>query len=104
MFRNYSFARSLFLASFAIILVSLFCISCSRGPSIEILQLKVESSIREEYAKNPETKDIRVIGVELISKGGNEYTGFVDIELNGKTVRKDLEVIVSGDKMIWKIK
>jgi hypothetical protein len=94
----------LFLASFAIIWVSLFCISCSRGPDIEILKLKVESSIKEEYAQKPETKNIRVNAVELISKGRNEYIGYVDIELGGETARRDLEVIVSGDKMIWKIK
>lgn len=65
------------------------------------LESQVQTEVSSHYAK----ENVQVGPVELVPKvDGREYTGFVDVEHGGVSVRKEVEVTVGGGEMMWKVK
>lgn len=80
-------------------------VGCGLGTSTsEDLAAQVRSAITEEWQKLPEMQDCVIEDVTLVHKGGNTYTGFLDVSANGEKERISLEVTRDGSSFVWQLK
>ena len=70
------------------------------GRSTEDLEKDVKEAISAKLAG----EGVNVVSVDLVKKGGNEYTGIVKLSDGSETVEGTLTVTVDGDDFIWEIK
>jgi len=84
-----------------IILIASLGLTTACGPSIESLEEDVKKAISADADLKP---GVFVKSVSLVKKGGNEYTGIIELTDGSETVTADLEVTVDGSRFIWKIK
>ena len=86
----------------AIIGLVAFSLGCGGRFSTEELQTQVKQSMEEEYAKDPQTKHIKVKSLLLTHKGGNEYTGVAQLEGGGEKANLTVNVTYDGNSFMWK--
>lgn len=68
------------------------------------LQDKVTESIKETWAKKPESENYRIRGFSLIHKAGNQYDGLLEAEVDGSTLEFAVDVTYDGQTFMWKIR
>tara|TARA_B100000900_G_scaffold311746_1_gene270544 strand:- start:634 stop:816 length:183 start_codon:yes stop_codon:yes gene_type:complete len=55
----------------------------------------------EQYADSD--IDIEVVDFSLVHKGGNEYEGFLELNVDGNEYKRTVEVIYDGDRFSWEV-
>jgi hypothetical protein len=68
------------------------------------LQDKITESIKDTWAKKPETKSYRLRSFSLIHKGGNQYEGLLEADADGNTFQYAVEVTYDGQTFMWQIR
>lgn len=89
----------------AIWLGVLLTIAGCGGPSADQLASEVEADIQRTFAADPETRELRVLNVELVRESDRVYRGFVDLGVLGdpEQERLSLRVTVDGESLLWEI-
>ena len=90
--------RILVAALFAVMVVG-----C--GPSREGIGETVKTSMQEKFDTDPQLKDwhMKVAGVQVFSKGGNEYNGIATITHEGTPHDLPVEITVDGYNVMWQV-
>lgn len=74
------------------------------GPSTEDLAKEVRGLIKEKFAKDPSTAGIALGDLTLVSRGGNDYRGILEVSAEGESAELVVEVSYDGETLIWEIK
>tara|TARA_A200000113_G_C8660231_1_gene288821 strand:+ start:32 stop:304 length:273 start_codon:yes stop_codon:yes gene_type:complete len=69
--------------------------------STEELAKEIKQSMIEQYADSD--FDIEVVDFSLVHKGGNEYKGFLELNVDGNEYKRTVEVIYDGDSYSWEV-
>ena len=69
--------------------------------STEELEKEVKRNLIEQYADSD--FDIEVVDFSLVHKGGNEYKGFLELNVDGNEYKRTVEVIYDGDSYSWEV-
>jgi hypothetical protein len=83
----------------ALSLVVGFLTGC--GVSTETLTKEVRASIEETWAKNPDLKDARIKSFVLVHKGGTQYTGVLEADVEGEALNLSINVTYDGKTFMW---
>ncbi|MCC7300654.1 MAG: hypothetical protein IT583_06210 [Verrucomicrobia bacterium] len=73
------------------------------GASTETLAKEVRASVEETFAKNPDLKDAQIKTFMLVHKGGKQYAGVLEGEINGEPLNLSIDVTYDGKAFMWKI-
>lgn len=85
-----------------VVAVSLFAgLLTGCGVSTETLTQEVRESIEETWAKNPDLKDAQIKNFMLVHKGGTQYTGILEAEVEGEALNLSINVTYDGKTFIW---
>lgn len=68
------------------------------------LQVEVEQSIRETFAKEPNLARMKINSFGLIHKSGNQYEGLLDASLDGERDKLIIDVTYDGKQFIWQVR
>ena len=74
-------------------------------PSHSKLEDEVRQSIEETWRNKPETRyNHKILSFSLVHKGGNQYDGLLEADIDHKQVRISVEVTYDGSSFIWKMR
>ena len=69
----------------------------------EDLVERVKASMQETLAQKSPLVSITVKSVDLVHKGGKQYTGFATLVSMGTEEQVNVEVTVDWDQLVWRI-
>lgn len=86
-------------------LISMILISCGNGVSKDELTIQVKDGINEELQKRASSMGVTttVNSLDLIHKGGNEYSGILKTTEEGEEHTYQVDVTADGEQVMWKI-
>jgi hypothetical protein len=68
------------------------------------LQVEVEQSIRETWAKEPSLTNAKINSFNLIHKSGNQYEGLLDASIDEEREKLVIDVTYDGKQFMWQIR
>lgn len=105
--RDLPFLARLALVALLIAIAFTFVVPAVRhwnSPEPQAIAQQVSPLISAELRKKPGLKGILVRNVTLVHQGEKNYTGFVDLSLEGKQERLPVEVTYDKGAILWQIK
>lgn len=94
--------RRIGLAASVWIAIGLLLAACG-GSSTSELASQVKDDIQRTLLEDPETRDLRVLNIEMVRETNRVYRGFVDLGRLGDPERErmKLRVTTDGDAFLW---
>jgi len=85
------------------VLLAVMVVGC--GLSKEQIGEIVKTSMQEKFESDPQFKDwhLTVTGVQVLSKGGNQYQGIAKITHEGTPHDVPVEITADGINVIWQV-
>lgn len=74
------------------------------GMSTNELAEEVKTSMLETWAKEPETRDVKIDSLILVHESGSKYNGVLQVSQSGEKLSLTVDVTYDGENMIWQIK
>ncbi|MCX6136679.1 MAG: hypothetical protein NTV54_04185 [Ignavibacteriales bacterium] len=90
------------LKCYSFLFVALFFVSCGRL-STEELAIEVKKSIVETLKEEGKDETVKVKGLLLTHKSGNEYSGLLETIEDNEVAKHTVEVIYDGRSFKWEI-